>query len=104
MFPTPWTPAGTSGETTARYVVRIGNQILYDFGDAPAWFLEIFKAFLHLRLGDPGPGAGHLDLRRAHAAAVDGIHRQHGDTVYPTKGNGDHAAVNGMVATEGLAV
>ena len=82
------------------YVVQIGDQVFYDFGEAPPWFLDVFaerKAFIYaLEI------LAQVLALAAFAAKLPPLWTAYIDNVAGqcalTKGYGNHGAVNGMVA------
>ena len=82
------------------YVVQIGDQVFYDFGEAPHWFLDVFaerKAFIYaLEI------LAQVLAIAAFAARLPPLWTAYIDNVAGqcalTKGYGNNGAVNGMVA------
>ena len=82
------------------YVVQIGDQVFYDFGEEPPWFLDVFaerKAFIYaleILAQVLALAAFAAKLPPLWTAYIDNIAGQ----CALTKGYGNHGAVNGMVA------
>ena len=83
------------------YVVQINDQVFYDFGEAPSWFLDVFaerKAFIYaLEI------LAQILAIATFAARLPPLWTAYIDNVAGqcalTKGYGNNGAVNGMVAT-----
>ena len=83
------------------YVVQIDEQVFYDFGEAPTWFLDVFaerKAFIYaLEI------LAQVLAIATFAARLPPLWTAYIDNVAGqcalTKGYGNSGAVNGMVAT-----
>ena len=70
------------------YVVHIGAESFFDFGEAPAWFWTSSPSGRpsYTLWRDIGADPGHRHYGPLTAAALDGAHRQHRRTVRPEQG------------------